>query len=186
VLVSAGVGATPLLAMLGGLAARASEREVWWLHAARSRAEHAFAGEADFYVCGPTAFMREIAAGLVAWGVPGERILIEEFGPSTARSAATLRAPHLPAGAPGDGPPVSFARAGLTVPWNDWFCSLLELAEACDVPADWSCRTGVCHRCETGLVDGDVTYEPEPLDPWLPRSAASRASLVPRPSRAAS
>jgi ferredoxin len=43
--------------------------------------------------------------------------------------------------------------------------SLLELAEACDVPADWSCRTGVCHRCETALVDGAVDYEPEPLDP---------------------
>ena len=38
------------------------------------------------------------------------------------------------------------------------------LAEACDVPADWSCRTGVCHRRESGLVDGSVAYEPEPLD----------------------
>ena len=42
--------------------------------------------------------------------------------------------------------------------------SLLELAEACDVPVRWSCRTGVCHNCESGLVAGDVAYDPEPLD----------------------
>ena len=42
--------------------------------------------------------------------------------------------------------------------------SLLELAEACDVPVRWSCRTGVCHNCESGLVSGDVAYDPEPLD----------------------
>ena len=39
-----------------------------------------------------------------------------------------------------------------------------ELAEAYDVPADWPCRTGVCHRCESGLVDGAVDSDPEPLD----------------------
>ena len=43
--------------------------------------------------------------------------------------------------------------------------SLLELAEACDVPVRWACRTGVCHTCESGLVSGSVNYDPEPLDP---------------------
>jgi ferredoxin len=33
------------------------------------------------------------------------------------------------------------------------------------VPVQWSCRTGVCHTCETGLVAGDVDYEPEPVEP---------------------
>ena len=42
--------------------------------------------------------------------------------------------------------------------------SILELAEACDVPVRWSCRTGVCHNCETGLVSGAVAYGPEPLE----------------------
>jgi ferredoxin len=42
--------------------------------------------------------------------------------------------------------------------------SILELAEACDVPVRWSCRTGVCHNCESGLVSGTVAYGPEPLD----------------------
>jgi ferredoxin len=42
---------------------------------------------------------------------------------------------------------------------------LLELAEACDVPARWSCRTGVCHTCECALIGGAVDYHPAPLEP---------------------
>ena len=78
---------------------------------------------------------------------------------------APRRPPHSPAGSPGTGPSISFARAGLTVSWGPRFQSLLELAEACDVPVRWSCRTGVCHTCECGLVSGSVTYDPEPLEP---------------------
>jgi ferredoxin len=59
---------------------------------------------------------------------------------------------------------VAFARSGLTVRWSASFGSLLELAEACDVPVKWSCRTGVCHTCESGLVSGSVRYDPEPVD----------------------
>ena len=66
-------------------------------------------------------------------------------------------------GTPGDGPRVSFARSDLTVPWDSKFGSLLEFAEACDVTVRWSCRTGVCHTCESGLISGAVVYEPEPL-----------------------
>jgi ferredoxin len=73
-------------------------------------------------------------------------------------------APHRPSGNPGTGPTVSFARSGLTVRWRESDQSLLELAEACDVPVRWSCRSGVCHNCESGLVSGSVTYEPTPLD----------------------
>src|ERR1035438_6763446 len=40
----------------------------------------------------------------------------------------------------------------------------VELAEACDVPVRWSCRTGVCHTCMTGLIDGSIIYKPEPLE----------------------
>jgi len=60
---------------------------------------------------------------------------------------------------------VSFARSGLAVRWRDLEQSLLELAESCDVPVRWSCRTGVCHNCESGLVSGEISYDPEPLDP---------------------
>ena len=47
VLISAGVGATPVLAMLHALVRDHTERPVWWLHGARNRAEHAFAAEVD-------------------------------------------------------------------------------------------------------------------------------------------
>ena len=50
VLISAGIGATPLLAMLHELHETGSTREVWWFHGARTRAEHAFAGEAQSLV----------------------------------------------------------------------------------------------------------------------------------------
>ena len=51
------------------------------------------------------------------------------------------------------------------VRWNPSFGSLLELAEGCDVSVKWSCRTGVCHNCESGLISGSIAYGPEPLDP---------------------
>jgi ferredoxin len=68
----------------------------------------------------------------------------------------------------GEGPGISFARSGLTVAWDSRFQSLLEFAEACDVPVRWSCRTGVCHTCESGLIPGAVKYEPDPLYPPAP------------------
>ncbi len=65
----------------------------------------------------------------------------------------------------GRGPEITFARSGLTVRWSEEYGSLLELAEACDVPVRWSCRTGVCHTCVTGLLAGEITYRTEPLEP---------------------
>src|SRR5215208_4679692 len=44
-LISAGIGATPVLAMLHALAKEHSDREIWWLHGARSRRDHCFAAE---------------------------------------------------------------------------------------------------------------------------------------------
>jgi len=48
--------------------------------------------------------------------------------------------------------------------WDPKFGSLLELAEACDVSVRWSCRSGVCHTCMTGLIGGSIIYNPEPLE----------------------
>src|SRR5438094_208615 len=78
--------------------------------------------------------------------------------------AQVVHTPHPPQGPPGSGPAVSFARSGMTAAWDPKFGSLLELAEACDVPVRWSCRTGVCHTCMTGLIGGLVVYNPEPLE----------------------
>jgi ferredoxin len=123
---------------------------------------------ADFYLCGPPAFLTDLTAGLRSWGVPYSCIHSEIFGTESAVTpgiaSTTRKDPHPPSGATGTGPQVSFTRSGLAVPWDNRFQSILEFAEACDVPVRWACRAGVCHTCESALIDGEVRYAPEPLD----------------------
>jgi ferredoxin-NADP reductase len=124
--------------------------------------------DADFYLCGPTAFMSELTAELAAWGrYPPYRHRNFRLGPlkDTSVAEAARWPPHLPDGQVGTSPLVSFARSGINVHWDLSMQSLLELAEACDVPVRWSCRTGVCHRYETGLIGGTVAYRPDPVEP---------------------
>ena len=110
--------------------------------------------------------MEEISAGLAAIGLDAARIHTEPFGPAPGLTpgiaSAPARAPHAPPGAPGDGPTIEFVRSNLVVPWSSDYASLLEFAEACDVPVRWSCRTGVCHTCETTLIAGTVELQPRP------------------------
>jgi ferredoxin-NADP reductase len=125
--------------------------------------------EADVYLCGPARFMADMKEALAAFGVAPGRIHVETFNGGEQRNpgivGAVTRAPHLPEDEADTGPLVSFARSGIAVHWKaSRYQSILELAEACDVPVRWSCRTGVCHNCESGLVSGAVTYDPEPLD----------------------
>jgi ferredoxin len=121
----------------------------------------------DFYLCGPPSFLQNLRDGLRNWGALAENVHTEIFGTLesvTPGMAQVVHTPHLPEGPPGSGPPVSFARSGITAAWDPKFTSLLELAEACDVPVRWSCRSGVCHTCMTGLIGGSITYNPEPLE----------------------
>jgi ferredoxin-NADP reductase/MOSC domain-containing protein YiiM len=216
-LISAGVGATPVLAMLHALAADDSGRQVWWLHGARNRAEAPFAAEArslvsslrhghhyvcysrptpedvrgrdyeapgrfsaavlarldlppdgDAYICGPANFMSEVSAALASMGMDLARRHTEIFGAAAAQTpgiaSAPVRPPHPPVGESADGHLVSFARSGLTVHWDPAYENILDLAEACDVPVRWACRTGVCHTCETDVLSGTVSYAPDPVD----------------------
>ncbi len=126
--------------------------------------------DAEAYLCGPAAFMDEISAGMAALGFDASHIHTEPFGPAASvdagdRRDSLRRAPHPPAGQPANGPTIAFARSDLTIPWSSDYGTLLELAEACDVPVRWSCRTGVCHTCETTLIAGDVDYSPDPVEP---------------------
>jgi ferredoxin-NADP reductase len=218
VLLSAGIGATPVLAMLYALEAERSTRQVVWLHAARDGEHHPFAAEvrrlmpalthgrsyvcysrpgsldkmgkdfdatghlsrsvfndagvprdADVYLCGPNSFMADMKEALATRGVAPERIHVEIFNGSESMTPGVVgvatRAPRLPKDDANTGPLVSFARSGIAAHWKaSTYQSILELAEACDVPVRWSCRTGVCHNCESGLVSGEVVYGPEPLD----------------------
>ena len=134
----------------------------------RALAELDLPRDADAYVCGPVGFMAEVSAALADLGHRKARIHTEIFGAAPAQTpgiAATATvAPHLPAGEPGAGPSVAFARSGVTAAWDPRYANVLELAEACDVPVRWSCRTGVCHSCETAVLSGGVRYDPDPVE----------------------
>lgn len=215
VLLSAGIGVTPVLAMLYALAESRSTRQILWIYQARDRQHHPFAAEirrlmlalkgarsyicysrpgaddkmaedydsagylsrpvfdkigipleSDVYLCGPTRFMGDMKEALAMLGVAAERIYLEAFNGGESMMpgvvGAVIRPPHPPERDETTGALVSFARSGMAAHWNpSVYRSLLELAEACDVPVRWSCRTGVCHNCESGLVSGEVVYEPE-------------------------
>jgi ferredoxin len=60
---------------------------------------------------------------------------------------------------------VTFSRSDLAVPWDDRYPSLLDFAEACDVPVGFGCRNGTCHNCESSILEGTVTYFIDPLEP---------------------
>ena len=125
--------------------------------------------DASAYLCGPAGFMSDVTDALVVAGIDANRVHTEMFGALAPINPGvvdvTPRHPHPPTGEPGTGPTITFARSGLVVPTSQKYRSVLELAEACDVPTRWSCRTGVCHTCITTVVSGDVSYEPAPLEP---------------------
>ena len=216
-LISAGIGVTPVLGMLHQLAAQNSQREVWWLYGARGPHEHPFAAEAhtlltglpqtsecifysvatspqrhpvhaahgrltkealvglslpldaSAYICGPASFMADMLDALTVIGLDKTAIHTELFGalpsinPGITKQAS--RPPHQPPGPPESGSLVSFARSGITVPFGSDWRSVLDLADACDIPTRWSCRTGVCHTCVTSLLSGNIGYTPDPLEP---------------------
>jgi ferredoxin-NADP reductase/MOSC domain-containing protein YiiM/ferredoxin len=216
-LISAGIGVTPVLSMLHQLAARRSQRDIWWLYGARGPSEHPFASEAhallaslphvrehvfysaatlaerrrahaaagrltkealaglgippgaSAYLCGPASFMADMRNALTAIGLGQAAIHTELFGALASINPGIIgqvnRPPHQPPGPPGPGPLVTFARSGIAVPFGDDWHSVLDLADACDVPTRWSCRTGVCHTCVTTLLSGDIAYAPDPLEP---------------------
>lgn len=216
-LISAGIGVTPVLGMLHELAASRSEREIWWLHGARGPDEHPFAAEAhallaslprarehifyssatpaqrhrahaiggritdqalarlavpagaSAYICGPASFMADMRGALARRGTGPDAIHTEMFGalPSTnpGLTGQASKPPHQPPGPPVTGPLVTFARSGISTPFGAGRRNVLDLADACDVLTRWSCRTGVCHTCITPLLNGDITYSPDPLEP---------------------
>jgi MOSC domain-containing protein YiiM/ferredoxin-NADP reductase len=213
VLLSAGVGITPLLSILYHVARLDPDRELWWINSCRNRAYEAFRDEvttlgtklslfhrvliysspdngercgidydikghldlqalramqlpieSECYLCGPPAYLHNITAALKVTGIADNNIKSELFGSSPETAGGNGKAPHLPSENTGQGPLVTFSKSKISFRWHPRFGSLLDAAEACDVPVQWSCRMGVCHRCETGMIDGTVSYSPNPLD----------------------
>ncbi len=124
----------------------------------------------DFYLCGPTPFMKALYNGLLGWGVPEDRIHYEFFGPGSALTegdGAEAAADCVECSAEIE---VTFSRSGLTARWNPSFASILDMAEGLGLSPDYSCRSGICHTCMCALEDGEVEYVEEPLDPPDPGS----------------
>ena len=217
VLLSAGVGLTPMVSMLNTIVQRGATRPVWFLHGARNGREHAMGAHVrrlaaehesvhvhiryslpdaadlegrdyddrgridiallkqvlpfddyDFYLCGPTPFMRSLYCGLLALDISESRIHYEFFGPGSLLKEDTK--PGGPAKEPtaeaemAGGIQVTFARSGVTAPWDPACETILDLAERQGLNPDYSCRSGICHTCACRLVEGEVAYQEEPLD----------------------
>lgn len=217
VLISAGVGLTPMLSMLNAIVRGTSRRRVWFLHGARNGREHAFGDHVrrlarenanvtahirysrpgpedlegrdydaegrldidvlkellpfddyEFYLCGPTPFMRSLYCGLLSTGVAESRVHYEFFGPASALSEEAAPQGQAPTRAPsaelGGECVVEFARSGLTTTWDPECESILELAEHQGLNPPYSCRSGICRTCMCELSEGEVEYLEQPLN----------------------
>ena len=222
VLLSAGVGLTPLVSMLNARVDAGSKAPTWFMPGSRNSREHAMGAhlrrvaqehsevhvhirysrplpedkagqnyddqgyvdiqllksslpsmDFDFYLCGPTPFMKSMFDGLLAWGVPESCIHYEFFGPASAlKERARVATPKRAAEASeccGE-IEVMFSKTGVKANWNPSFESILDLAEANGLSPDYSCRSGICHTCICPLTEGEVDYVQEPLDPPDPGS----------------
>jgi ferredoxin-NADP reductase len=199
VLVSAGVGITPLLPMLEELAREDAGREVWFIHGARDGVHHLFkdevfriaetatsdtihlissysrprpgdecdligridaaaiasllpVGEADFYICGPDAFMTSLREGLAARGAAPENIRFEAFETASGSSLDLSGSEAL------SDCTVTFAESGKAATWTPSHGSLLDLALGSGIDVPYSCRLGDCQSCVQRIESGAVFY----------------------------
>ena len=216
VLLSGGVGLTPMISMLNHLVDQGARRPVWFIHGVQNGAEHAFgphvrelakahdtitahivytepgpddvegrdydaAGfitlpmlesllpgpDCDFYLCGPPPFMTVLFNALLGWGVDESRIYYEFFGPATVlKDAPEEKLKDAPSEKPkaaakaafANGLTVTFLESDITVPWDSSLETILDLAEANGIMADFSCRSGICHTCMCELIEGEIEY----------------------------
>ncbi|MFQ5930262.1 MAG: MOSC domain-containing protein [Acidobacteriota bacterium] len=217
VLLSAGVGLTPLVSMLNAIVDAGSDRPIWFIHGSRNSREHAMGAhvrsvakensnvqihirysrplpedtvgrdydaegyvdielvkrlvpgkDLDFYLCGPTPFMKSLFNGVLAWGVSESRIHYEFFGPASALQERAKVAPAKRAAEVSqccEEIEVTFSQSGVRANWNPSCESILDLAEANGLSPDYSCRSGICHTCMCELQEGEVEYVLEPLEP---------------------
>ena len=217
VLLSAGVGLTPMISMMNAIVESGTGRSVWFIHGARNGRVHAMGAQVrrmvaanrnvsahicysqpeaadiegrdydsrghvdiallkrvlpfddyEFFLCGPTPFIRSLYCDLLALDVSEKRIHYEFFGPASilkedAKPIGPATVPSAETELSG-GIEVTFARSGVTAAWYQACESSLDLAERQGLSPDYSCRSGICHTCMCALVEGEVEYLEDPLD----------------------
>jgi ferredoxin-NADP reductase/MOSC domain-containing protein YiiM len=218
VLLSGGVGLTPLISMLNAIVESGGKRPVWFVHGTRNGIHHAMckhmrrvaaendnitvhirysqplpedlkgrdydstghvdvdllkkllpARDMDYFICGPPPFMNSLVKDLEEWGVQEDRIRFELFGPAALLQEGTR--PKRPKKKRAEGEEafdVVFLQSGTTARWDPEDENLLSFAEGQSVFPDYSCRSGICHSCMYELLEGEVEYTFEPLDPPYP------------------
>ena len=218
VLLSGGVGLTPMISMLNAIAESGKKRPTWFVHGTQNGIHHAMCKhmrrvaaekdnvtlhirysrpqpedikgrdydsighvtvdllrelsadkDMDFYLCGPPPFMKSLMKELRDWGVPENRIRFELFGPAALlqEGKRPIRLKKKPVSGE-EAFEVVFSQSGVTAKWDGEYANLLDFAEDQGVFPDFSCRSGICHTCMYELLDGEVDYTLEPLDPPYP------------------
>lgn len=134
--------------------------------------------DGDFMICGPDAFMTEMATSLVANGVPEDAVAYESFG-GTATGPGAIAVKGDESGSSGAAistedsgsqedltvaanHQVGFSASAKSAAWKPTMDSLLELAESIDADVDSGCRAGNCGTCVRRLSCGTVQYLLEP------------------------
>ena len=205
VLISGGVGITPMMSMLEFVTKHQPEREVYFLHSSLNKAVQPMAyrlqelanlnsnlklsifhtytdGEvqgvdfdhsgfighqhleesvrdgADYFLCGPTPFMEAMYGYLKGLGIADEAINYEFFG-----EGKSLNGTPVFKDSTNSGTTVTFTASKKEVAWDNQYDSILALAEANGLQPEFSCRMGTCSTCETPVLSGEVSYDPEPF-----------------------
>lgn len=207
VLISGGVGITPMLSMLEYMTANEPSRKIFFFHASLNKSVQAMFSrlkdlnndnenlhlsihhsepdndeqinidydyegfitkkylesalpktEMEYYLCGPLVFMEIMFQFLTDLGVEEEKIKYEFFGEGKKLSNKPVFVDSNT-----NNFKVKFTKSNKEVYWDDNQSSILELAESAGITPEFSCRMGTCSTCESSLLNGDVTYDPEPF-----------------------
>ena len=112
----------------------------------------------QFYICGPGAMMQSMVTGLQDWGVQGEDIYYEAFGPSSINKkekTQPLQDEILSS-------TITFSKSGKSISWDASFDSLLEFAEDKGIEIESGCRSGSCGSCQTAVQSGELDFNQQP------------------------